>query len=312
MTAAEQAFWLRANRRALALQPELAAALLRAFALLRAALVVEELVRIIESGDIDRLFRDVLTQDVLERALLPVRARLRAAVERQLMYFVRDLPAAGKVDGVLAVSFDYLNPRVLDAVRGLETKVLRTLAADIQDTVRAYVEAGLRSGAGPRVVARALRDVIGLAPNGELAVRNFELALRGEGRNPLDYALRDKRFDAVVRRGALTEQQIAAQTAAYRRKMLAFNANTLARTAALDAMKLGQRLAWADAAEQGIVDRSRLYKRWLGVLDARERPEHIAMEGETVQFDELFSNGEMVCGDSTFNCRCLPRYSVVP
>jgi SPP1 gp7 family putative phage head morphogenesis protein len=43
-------------------------------------------------------------------------------------------------------------------------------------------------------------------------------------------------------------------------------------------------------------------KTWSGVLDDRERDEHVEMEGETVGIDDVFSNGEDYPGEP--NCRC--------
>lgn len=310
MTPYERAFWQRAQRRAAGLTPELAAALLRAYQLLRAAVTIEEAIRILDTGDVDRLVRDLFANELLDRVFIPFRERLRYAIERQLRYAVADLPAAGRIDGALTVSFDWLNPKVLEAVRTLDTRIVTTLAHDVRETVRQAVETGLTAGTGRRAIARAIRDVIGLAPNQETAVANFERALRGEGRDPFDYELRDKRYDATIKRGPLTEAQIDSQTSAYRRKMLAHNAATNARTASLNAMKLGQRLAWVEAVEKGLVDGAALRKRWVGVMDSRERPEHVAMEGETVPYDEQYSNGQMDPGDDEYNCRCLSRFFV--
>jgi uncharacterized protein with gpF-like domain len=43
-------------------------------------------------------------------------------------------------------------------------------------------------------------------------------------------------------------------------------------------------------------------KTWFGVMDERERDEHVALEGETVGIDENFSNG--IPYPSEPNCRC--------
>jgi hypothetical protein len=72
-----------------------------------------------------------------------------------------------------------------------------------------------------------------------------------------------------VEGGALTETQIEKMTAAYRRKMVAFNTETIARTATLDALKLGQRLSWEAAIENGYVAEERVFKTWVGVMDSR-------------------------------------------
>ncbi|MBA3844530.1 MAG: hypothetical protein H0X39_18260 [Actinobacteria bacterium] len=309
MTPAERVLWERAQRRAIGMQPALSAAIFRAFALVRATLTVAALERYVDTGDADALVRDLFTTELLDRATQPFRTRLRQQIERQVTYFAADVPKGGRVGGQLVVAFDYLNPRVIDAVRQLETRVITTLSGDVRETVRAFVENGLRDGKGTAAIARQIKGVLGLAPSQAEAVRNFERALRGEGKNPLGYKLRDKRYDGTIKKGALTEQQITTQVAAYQRKMEAFHANTVARTAALDATKLGQRLAWEDAAERGLVDRRRLQKTWVGVKDDRERVEHLAMEGETAPFDEPFSNGQMIPGDDEYNCRCVARYS---
>lgn len=44
------------------------------------------------------------------------------------------------------------------------------------------------------------------------------------------------------------------------------------------------------------------FKTWFGVMDEKERDEHVAMEGETVLIDEPFSNGLLYPSEP--NCRC--------
>lgn len=264
---------------------------------LRDSLSVSEVTRLVESGQLDA----ILTATDIKAALAPYRQSLITVTERA--YDATKLPQP-------APMFDVLSPTTLDAVRELDSRVVNTLSDEVRETVRAHIENGLRDGRPPRTVARSLREVIGLAPNQERAVENFERTLRGEtDRSATDYALRDKRFDRLLAKGPLSEPQIDRMTAAYRRKMLAFNAETNARTATLDSMKLGQRLSWDEAVEKGIVT-GPVNKTWVGVMDDRERPEHVAMEGETVPKDAIFSNGEDIPGESTFNCRCLARYTI--
>lgn len=309
MTPSERAAWEKIQRRAATMQPELAAAIFRAYAILRASLTVAALERYVEERDPDALVRELLTLDLLERSLLPFRERVRQQLARQVKYFAVDLPRGGRIDGQLAIAFDYLNPRVIDAVRELETKAITTLRDDVRETVRAFVENGLRDGQGTAKIAREIKATLGLAPNQETAVRNFERALRGENGNPLRYKLRDKRFDGTIRKGEpLTEAQIDTQVAAYRRKMEAFHANTVARTTALDATRLAQRLSWEDAIEKGIVDRDRLMKRRLVVQDGRQRDEHQALYLQVRRFDEPYDNGEVISGELSWNCRCVDQY----
>jgi uncharacterized protein with gpF-like domain len=253
---------------------------------------------------VERILSETLPDDVIEQAFRDVRLEMRNGLSRSVQYFARDIPGPG------TVAFDILNPRVLDAVRTLETRVMTNLSSNVRETVRQAIERGLVEGTAPKTVARELRSVIGLAPNQEEAVNNFRRSLEGSNGSPLRYKLRDKRFDRSIAKGGLSPEQIQKQTAAYRKRMLAFNAETHSRTAALDAQKLGQRLSWEDAIERGIVDASAIVQTWTGVDDGRERPEHVAMNGETVPFGEPFSNGDMVPGEHDYNCRCIALVSV--
>jgi hypothetical protein len=305
VTPAELRFWNRAQQRAARFSPEIRAAILRAFQIIRDSLSERELAAIIQSGNLDRLFAEVLSDQVLDRAFIPVRDRIRNATATGFRYTVADLPRGGIVDGTLAVSFNYLNPRVITAIRGLDSTVMDRLTHDVRETVRAFVEQGIRDGVNPRTIARDLRDVIGLGPTQLQEVQNYRDALMGlNGRRVADYTLRDLRMNPR------TPEQIEKAVAAYQKRRVALNAETTARTAALDAMKLGQQLSWADAVEKGVVNGDQLKKRWRGVMDDRERDSHIAMEGDVAAWDQPYSNGQMTPGENEWNCRCLSMFFV--
>lgn len=313
MTPAQRLFWQRVQDRASRLQPDLAREVLRAFQRLRTELGDINLLKLLETNQIDRIIAEAMDQNTLRDAFLPVRERIRLAVRDAVNVSARDLPAAARTVGV---GFDILNPRVIDAIRRLETQVIGSMETGVRETVRQIVERGLTDGLAPRAVARQLRDHLSLAPNQEQAVANFERMLREGDVEALTRQLRDRRFDSTLKKAlageGLTDEQISRMTAAYRARMEAFNANTIARTAALDAQKLGQKLTWDAAIARGDVDGSRLTKTWVGVMDDRERPTHVAMEGQTVPYDQPYSNGQMVPGDTEYNCRCLSIFRLKP
>lgn len=299
MTPAELKLWERINRRAYNATPDMNAAILRAFRLIRESTTGAQLTRAIQTGQIE----SVLEKALMQQAMQPVRDQMRLNILQGAKFFSKDIP---KVKDI-SFAFDSLSPKVIDAIRQLETRVITTLDESIRETVRQAVEVGLVEGKTPASIARGLRDVIGLSPSQEEAARNYRKALSGEGKNPFDYKLRDKRFDRSVKNGPLTEPQMDKMESAYRKRMIAHNAETVSRTATLDSMKLGQKLAIDDAVDKGAITGS-VTKTWVGILDDREREEHIAMEGETVPFDALYSNGEDVPGETTYNCRCISRY----
>lgn len=302
----ELRLWAAVLRRAGTLTPSLAALLLKAFAALRDSITDEEIARLMKLGAVDQIVTQLLDQATLDVVLQPVKDELRDGIIDAARAFQRQLPKSDA--GMLGIKFDYLSPNTVDAIRTLESRVMSDLTADTRAMLRAVVERGMTDGTAPKALAAQLRDAIGLGPSQLEQVENFRDALQGlNGRSITDYTLRDQRFKAPT-----TPAQVEAQVARYRQRRIAQNAETVARTASLDAMKLGQHLSWQDAIDKGYVDGARLKKRWAGVMDDRERAAHVAMEGDVVGWNGRFSNGELIPGDSTYNCRCIAVYFLMP
>lgn len=303
MSRASDLFRARLQRRAASMSVTVRADILRAYAQIKKALGDAMLTKLIESGLLDR----VLSETNLARAFVGLQRTIRDGVEAANRLLARDLPGAAA-----GVAFDTLSPQVITAIRALNDRAIQALASDIREGVRVYVERGLREGINPREIARGLRDVIGLAPNQVDAVANFRGLLEARDADALSRELRDHRFDAQIRKAfagdGLTPAQIDRMVDRYQSRFVAFNAETNARTIALDAQRLGQHLTWAAAVERGDINGDRLTKRWSGTLDDRERETHLAMEGETVPWDEEYSNGQMIPGEDEYNCRCVSIY----
>lgn len=126
------------------------------------------------------------------------------------------------------------------------------IAADVEDTAQATAEAilssGLTRGVPPEIIARTLRDTLGMSQQEANAIQNYRLALATGSRSPLQRALRDRRYDAAVRRGGLTYEQIDRMVERYAARYRAFRANRLARTEALRAANQGRKAAWSQYA----------------------------------------------------------------
>lgn len=297
----------------------IAAALLRAVRRIVDDTTLAELVRVIEQSGADGAVAYLLSDD--RATVLSTTARnellttVATAGDRALLSVIPAADAAGV--------FNVLDARVIDAVRTLDGRVMRPFFTAIQQTIRERVEIGLVAGENPRVIARTIRETVGLAPNMTQNVSNFRAALEniGSNRAALGYQLRDKRFDATLRAvrasgGSLSTQQIDTMVGRYTERTVAWHAETVARTAALDANKLGQELAFRQAAEAGLVDTDRLVKRWVTTLDGRERPSHAAMNGVEVPYDEPYITpdgyAEMYPGEGEYNCRCAQTYRLLP
>lgn len=308
MTRSERLLWQRLQRRVSVLQPDIARAIIEAFEIIRKAITEAQFEALLARPDVlDGLNAlQLLDEALLNRAFGPLRQALFQQTSQGVAYYARGIPGLGQT----YVAFDVLNPRMVDGVRVLDTKVMRALTDSVRATVRQVVERGIIDGVNPREIARELRASIGLGPTQEASVRNFRQALLDRDVAKVKtYTLRDRRFDSRIARGAYDDADIDRWTDIYRRRRIAQNAETIARTATLDAQRRAQHLAWEGAIDNGVVGRSTLMKRWVGTLDSRERPTHVAMEGETVGFDEPFSNGQSLPGDTEYNCRCIVRYS---
>ena len=85
-----------------------------------------------------------------------------------------------------------------------------------------------------------------------------------------------------------------------------------ARTAVTSAQNGGRLASYEKADQMGI----KVRKRWIATKDGRTRRDHQRMDGETVNWNEDFSNGLRYPGDprgkpsETYNCRCSLRTEV--
>lgn len=309
MTPARVLFWRRVQARVAVEIPDVSAKILRAFQVLRDSLSDRELMQLITDRlGFEVVVKDVLSDSVLDRVFMPVQEQLQTVTQRGMQYFGKNLPNGGIVDGASIVSFNVLSPNVRAAIEALDTKVIQTLKDDVREVVRRAVAAGLESGASPATTARGLRDVIGLAPNQLDAVNNYRAQLIAGDKAALRRALIDKRFGKKV--VDLTPEQIDARVAAYRRRWVTFNTNTNARTATADAFRAAQRLAWQQGIDAGIVNGEKLKHQWIGIDDGNERPAHVRMNNQIRPFGERYSNGQLIPGESDWNCRCLDRFFV--
>lgn len=306
----EHRLWLAIQRRVGERTPTMSKAMLDAFKLLTGSMTEAELVAALTNPD---TFAETVISDARMRAAFAgVRTELHGEVRDATLWYRRFLPSGG-----IGVGFNVLDPRVIEAIRSLDSRVMRTLRDDMRDSVRVVVKEGIEAGLGPRTIARRVRNITGLAPNQLRAVNNFRAALEGGNFNKaLGYKLRDKRFDRTLQRllgtrGALTAEQVEKQVAAYRRKFLAWNAQTNARTAVNDAQRLGKHLATQAAIDAGLLDADRMRSRWVNSGDGRVREEHEDINGVVVRFGEPFpdtgtyNDQEVIPGEHTFNCRCI-------
>jgi Phage Mu protein F like protein len=297
--------------------------------------VVAELVR---GGHVSETVNAILSDASMDSAAAVVRAQVLGSVQVGAQKALLDVGMAGVERGTVSIAFNVLDPRVVSAVQKLDTKVIADLRKNVVTVVRKEAEAAIRLGVGPRAVAARMRSVVGLGPTQWEQVANYRKALEeGNVMRAERYIRRDARFDSPLGKAmkeakkegrkltqaemaevksrmveyqkTLTPAKIDKMVEAYTNRRIGLNAESVARTATMDAMKEGQHLAVQQAIDIGAMDGALLQKTWVTVGDDRVRDEHVEMAGETVGWDEPYSNFEFIPGESTYGCRCLSHYS---
>lgn len=332
MSPAERTFVDRLRRRAAAMAPETSRRYLEAYRLIRAALNESELARAIKDGTVDELLDELLTDEGSD----PTLRRLRLRLDQAVIEAARK--EAGLMPSMFRAPFDIVSPQVIAAARALDTAALGALRQEVRDVIIGQAAQGLREGLNPRTVARRIQGVVGLGPKQVEYVENFRRELETGDRAALRRVLAKgviERPDGtrITRRShaggaglskaqlARIEQYIATgkpippdlvegAVEAYRKRLIALNVEAQTATAMMQAQKRGSRASWEDAVARGVVDRTMLRRRWFTNLDGRERPSHRMMHGETVGFDEPYSNGQLIPGEDEYNCRCVERVFV--
>lgn len=273
----------------------------------------------------------ILNDRTIAAAFAPLQSAIRDIVARAGARFYRDTPV-GPPDAVAIarVRFNALDPAVVSTIERFEAEALGEMATTIRGTISKAIAAGLRDGVNPRAIAVRVRSVIGLSPQQEQFVRNYQAELeklaspqtRALLRSILENqgtpaALARKLTDgntdrtvrsAILKDRALTPAEIEKGVARYQKNLKAHQAESTSRTLTLNAMRESQLLAWEQAIAAGKVDEGDLIETWFTNLDGRERDTHHEMHGKTKRFAALWyvrnAAPQRYPGEKEYGCRC--------
>ncbi len=234
----------------------------------------------------------------------------------------------GKVTDSL-VSYNNTNTRATSQAQQNRYQLVREISDEQRAVVRRAVSTGTARGDNPRLIARDIRESIGLTETQAGHVTSYRRALEsGDFDNALGRALSDGRSDRTIRRirsegGALTPEQIDGMTESYRKNYVAFRAETIARTESLRAANEGTRELFKQAVERGDLLGAELVTAWhAGPATMHARDSHQAMDGVTVPFGQEFAlpDGTRMTGpgdarggaENNANCRCTTSTTYAP
>lgn len=227
------------------------------------------------------------------------------------------------------IVFDAYNQQSIDWIRNHDVRLVGDTTKSMAATVENVLRRSIQQGTNPLQTAREIRRSIGLTAKQEQAVANFKRMLEEGDSATLQRALRDKRFDSTVRRAIrgeikLSQDKIDKMVKRYRERYLKYRSETIARTESIRAVQAGNYLAWKVMADAGIIDASKVRRKWQYTADSRVRHAHVTiplLNPEGVGLDEPFLSELgpiMYPGDpaatagNTINCRCTSVIRVLP
>lgn len=258
-------------------EPKIGLAMLEAFAAMKDSVTLNQLETVLRNqgiGGMQRLLADMQIEGIIESSITD---DLNEAIMESGRATFAAIPDGLKTGQVFR--YDLINPTTAQYVRNYELSLVQKISANTREAIRNNIEASVISGQNPKVTARKFRDTIGLTPNQERAVQNYEKALRDMDSSSLKRALRDKRFDSTVLRSIknnqpLSEDQIERMVTRYRERYIKYRAETIARTESLRAVSVGDYTSALQAVNEGAVERERLKRFWVYTRGKRTRPPH--------------------------------------
>lgn len=259
---------------------KLRVALTECWSQLQSSTNVAELTRLLQAGDLAGVLATLQrVEPTIYAAVAPI---LEDAVLESGRYISEVLPAGAVVSPVIVSLTD---PATAKFVQEYVGKKVVEISDETVKAISEHVQFAVNQGRPPAATARDIKKLIGLNSVQAEAVRNFTAALNEDPTRALQYELRDKRFDSVLRRGEqLTADQIERMTNQYINGQLRYRSQSIARTEAMTAISVGQDEALRQGIASGAIrterpDGSKLMGFWIVTKDGRSREAHLAVPG---------------------------------
>ena len=309
---------------------EIERAFLAAIVASRQSVDIRALEAALGAGDLGRAVELLRINQAL---LFPLDQAISAAYVAGGQMIAAGIPASAGVLG-----FDGRAVRAEQWARQHVGGLIREVTAEQVSVVRAAITAQIEAGRGPRAIITEIvgrvtpqgrrGGIIGLTERQAGYAANARAELESLSRNYFTRTRRDRRFDRMVDKAIREGKPLSAAdvdriTGRYRDRLLAYRAETVARTESITALRAGRDEGIRQAVEQGIIAENRVKRVWDATGDARTRPDHAAMHGTEVDGldapfvlpdgSQMMHPGDTSRGaaaDQTINCRCVQRFQV--
>lgn len=236
-------------------------------------------------------------------------------------------PSVAAVAPNVGISFDPTNPRAADIMRNAKLGFIREFTNEQQLATRQALADSLQTGFEPAKVARVFRDTMGLTRYQLGVVDSYKTALEQGSRNAIDRALRDRRFDRSVERAVDTGEPIPPEridkmVEAYRRRMLSYRSETIARTEARQVLSEAQQEAMDQTMARVNLSADDVEQKWNTTIDGRERMTHGALDGQVQKWGTPFQSisgaqlrypgDPLAPAAEIISCRCHRTLRILP
>ena len=199
------------------------------------------------------------------------------------------MPTSRKPKVTFNLSFDKTNPNALAIAQRRAGELVTSIDELTRTAVREAIVRAFKEQVDYRETARRIKNSVGLHPRWAEAVDTFE----------------KKEFARLVR-GGMKEETARTRSREradrYSESLKSKRATMIARTEIALAQNEGRFEGWRQASEEGFVD-TQSQKMWITAPDERVCDICGPLDGETVQWEDNFSNGS----PSPIvhpNCRC--------
>lgn len=268
---------------------------------------IEQIVRMLDKGDVEGALRAVNLDPALFRSWT---STIEQAFESGGTTTAAQIPARILEDGFRAkFVFDVRNPEAETWLRLNSSRAVTEIVDDQRHMIREVLRDGMSRGLNPRTVAldlvgrigeggKRVGGKIGLTSSQAEWVRNYADELVNDPAAALERTLRDKRFDGSVKRAIADGQPInadirAKMVTAYENRALRYRAEAIARTEAMASLHAAQDIAVNGAIGTQAVAADTVGFIWRTVKprgkNARET--HTPMDGQKRAIGDPFITG---------------------
>ena len=303
---------------------------------------LSEMIKAIESNNVDALFRaSGFTPDILNDVL----DKIEEVYKESAFLTVSELPSKIKTEkGNFRPVFNMRNPAVEKELLNFSSFFIMNISNEVRDNVKKSLEQGMIKGDNPKktalnivgrinpVTRKREGGIIGLTNNQTNWVIRAERYLEQKDNRYFKMGLRDKRFDTTVAKAfksdkALTQDIKSKLLTAYKNKTLKYRAETISRTETMQAINRGAFASISQNINEGLIKEKQVKKWWDSTRDGRTRITHLLFGQKYTRKKGISLNEPFVLptgirllypGDSSLgadaseiiNCRCVVRFKV--